>query len=183
MKGFPKIETSRLFLTELRANDIPQIVEYASNEKMAAFTLNLPSPYSEEDAIFWVNLANQGFKNGTNYIFGIRLKSNGHFIGGIGLTVEKRFNRAEVGYWIAEPFWNKGFATEATKAIIKYAFKELASNKITSHYLVGNPASGKVMGNSGMCKEGELKEHVSRDSNYHDVVVYGITKSSWEKQT
>ena len=98
MSEFPKIESERLFLTELKANDISEIVTFASNKKISDFTLNLPYPYSEKDAIYWINLANQGFINKTNIIFGIRLKDSNQFIGGIGLTIEKRFNRAEIGY-------------------------------------------------------------------------------------
>lgn len=176
MKNFPEIETERLFLTELKAEDIPEIVKYASNKSISDFTLNLPFPYSEKDAVYWINLANQGFKNGTNLIFGIRLKPDNNFIGGIGLTIERKFNRAEIGYWIAEPFWRKGYTTEATKSIIKFGFDNLDLNKFTSSHLAKNPASGKVMEKSGMTKEGELKEHILKNSEYHDLVLYGLTK-------
>ena len=68
MEHLPNIETDRLFLTELQAGDIPQIVKYAANKNISDYTLNLPHPYSEKDAVYWVNLSNQGLKNGTNYI-------------------------------------------------------------------------------------------------------------------
>lgn len=181
MKNFPKIETERLFLTELKLIDIPEIVKYASNKNISDFTLNLPFPYFEKDAIYWINLANQGFKNGTNIIFGIRLKPSNEFIGGIGLTIEQKFNRAEIGYWVAEPFWRKGFATEATKSIIKFGFENLDLNKFTSSHLAKNPASGKVMKKSGMIKEGELKEHIMKDSEYHDLILFGLTKNQYKK--
>jgi RimJ/RimL family protein N-acetyltransferase len=176
MNILPEINTKRLILTELKADDIKDIVNYASNKKISDSTLNLPHPYSEKDAIYWINLAHQGLKSGTNYIFAIRLKEDSKFIGGIGLGVQKRFNRAEIGYWIAEPFWGKGIATEATKAIIEFGFKDLGLNKLTSSHLSKNPASGKVMQKSGMIKEGELKKHILKDEIYHDLVVYGITK-------
>ncbi|WP_019039738.1 GNAT family N-acetyltransferase [Psychroflexus tropicus] len=175
MNKLPEINTERLILTELKADDIKDIVNYASNKKISDSTLNLPHPYSEKDAIYWINLAYQGLKSRTNYIFAIRLKEESKFIGGIGLGVEKRFNRAEIGYWIAEPFWGKGIATEANKAVIEFGFKDLGLNKLTSSHLSKNPASGKVMQNSGMIKEGVLKKHILKDEIYHDLVVYGIT--------
>jgi len=183
MSEFPKIETERLFLTELEAEDIPEIVKHASNKRISDFTLNLPFPYSAKDAIYWINLANQGFKNQTNLIFAIRVKPNNQFIGGIGLALEQRFNRAEIGYWIAEPFWRNGYATEATRSMIKYGFENLNLNKITSSHLAKNPASGKVMENSGMRKEGELKEHILKQSEYHDVISYGLTKNHYNQIT
>ncbi len=181
MEQFPRIETERLILTELTAGDIPQIVKYAANRRISDYTLNLPFPYTEKDAVYWINLSNQGFKNGTHLIFGIRLKTENQLTGGIGLTIEQRFNRAEIGYWIGEPFWNKGFVSEATRAIIQFSFDKLALNKITSSHFEKNPASGKVMLKSGMIKEGELKEHIRKDSVYHSLVVYGLTKSDYGK--
>ncbi len=177
MNQLPEIKTERLILTELKAEDIKDIVKYASNKNISDYTLNLPHPYSEKDAIYWINLAHQGLKSGTSYIFAIRLIGENKFVGGIGLGIEKRFNRAEIGYWIAEPFWRKGIATEATKAIIEFGFNGLGLNKLTSSHLAKNPASGKVMQNSGMKKEGELKEHILKKTEYHDLVLYGITKS------
>jgi len=181
MQAFLAIETARLRLGELQPGDIPQIVGYAANPRIAAHTLNLPSPYTDKDAVFWINLANQGFKNGTHYIFAIRHRAGNDFIGGIGLTVEPRFNRAEVGYWLGEPFWNRGYVTEATRAIIRFGFENLGLNKITSSHLVQNPASGRVMQKSGMTREGELKEHIRKDSAYHTLIVYGLTRSDYEK--
>ncbi len=181
MKRFPKIETQRLLLTELTSSDITSIVEYASNKNISNYTHNLPFPYSEKDAIYWINLANLGFKNGTKLTFGIRPKPDNEFIGGIGLTIVPEFERAEIGYWVAEPFWGKGYATEATKAIINFGFSDLGLNKLTSSHLAKNPASGKVLTKSGLMKEGVLKEHLVKNSEYHDLVVFGLTKKEFEK--
>lgn len=120
MTKFPELKTKRLILREISYKDIPKIVEYAGNAKIAETTLNIPHPYQEKDAIFWINNANQGFSNQTQYTFGIRLKSTGEFIGGVGLKVNKRFNRSELGYWMAEDFWNKGYVTEAVGAILAF---------------------------------------------------------------
>jgi RimJ/RimL family protein N-acetyltransferase len=181
MEQFPEIETERLFLAELNSSDIPQIVKYAANKNISANTLNLPFPYTDKDAVYWINLANQGFKTGSHLIFGIKLKPEKQFIGGIGLTIDKRFKRAEIGYWIAEPFWNKGFATEATKSVIRFGFEKLDLNKFTSSHFTRNPASGKVMLNCGMIKEGELAEHILKDAVFHSLVLYGLTKKDYEK--
>lgn len=181
MEQFPEINTRNLLLTELKFSDVPQIVKHAANKHISDNTLNLPFPYTEKDAVYWINLAYQGFKNGTHIIYGIRLKTEDEFIGGIGLTIEQKFNRAEVGYWIAEPFWNKGYATEATISIIRFGFDKMGLNKITSSHFDKNPASGKVMINSGMSKEGELKEHILKHSVYHSLILYGLTKSDYEK--
>ncbi|GAB3176867.1 GNAT family N-acetyltransferase [Telluribacter humicola] len=183
MEQFPTIETERLMLTELRADDIPSIVKYAANERITAYTLNIPSPYTEKDAIYWINQANQGFRSGTHLYFGVREKPQTEFIGGIGLTIESRFRRAEIGYWLAEPFWNKGYTTEATQSLIHFGFDTLGLNKVTSCHLDQNPASGRVMVKCGMTKEGELKEHILKGATYYSLILYGLTKRDYEPNT
>ena len=167
-------------LAELRSSDVPEIVQHAGNKKVSDTTLNIPFPYTEKDAIYWINLAHQGFKNGTHVIFGIRLKPKNELIGGIGLTIDSRSKRAEIGYWMAESLWNQGYTTEAARAIIKFGFEELGLNKVTSSHFAKNPASGKVMLKSGMYKEGELKEHVLKNDTFHTLILYGLTRAQYE---
>lgn len=180
MEQFPEIKTSRLTLAKLTYLDIPKIIEYAGNKKVAETTLNIPHPYKEKDAIYWINAANNGFENKTQYTFGIRRKTTNEFIGGIGLIINKKFDRASLGYWIAEPFWKKGFATEAVKAILKFGFEQLNLNKIYATHLLENPASGKVMVKNGMIKEGELKDHTKKGNVYRSIVQYRLTKAEYE---
>jgi RimJ/RimL family protein N-acetyltransferase len=180
MHPFPAIETARLRLTELRSGDIPRIVQLAANPRVSDYTLNLPFPYAEKDAIYWLDLAHQGYRNGTHCVFAIRLKPENTFIGGIGLTLERRFNRAEAGYWLGEPYWNQGYATEAMAAIIRFGFGTLGLNKITSSHLAENAASGRVMQKCGMTREGELKEHLCKGATYHTLIVYGLTRSDYQ---
>lgn len=177
---FPQFSTDRLILGKVQSIDIPKIVEYAGNKKVADTTLNIPHPYHEKDAIFWLNMANQGFEKKTQFTFAIRLKTTHEFIGGIGLKINKRFDRAELGYWIGEPFWNKGYVTEAVGAVLEFGFRTLELNKIYAQFLIENPASGKVMIKNGMIKEGELKDHSKKGNQYRSVMQYRLTKAEYE---
>lgn len=182
MNSFPKRNSNRLILDKISYSDIPKIIEYAGTKKIAETTLNIPHPYKEEDAIFWINSANNGFKNQDQFTFGIRLKSTSEFIGGIGLKINNRFNRAELGYWIAEPFWNKGYASEAVGTVLKFGFETVGLNKIYAFHLVENPASGKVMIKNRMIKEGELKDHTKKGETYRSLVQYRLTRSEFESK-
>lgn len=180
MDKFPKIETNRLILGRLSYKDIPKIIEYAGNKKVAETTLNIPHPYEEKDAVFWINSANIGLESKTQYTFGIRTKIEDEFIGGIGLKIDNRFQSAELGYWIAEPYWNKGFASEAVEAILKFGFTELNLNKIFATHLVENQASGKVMTKNGMLKEGELKDHTKKGNLFKSLIQYRLTQNEFK---
>lgn len=180
MEQFPLIETKRLLLNKLIVEDVPAITRFANNPNIASQTLNLPYPYTEKDALFWISMAEHGFKSRSNFIFAIRLKETNGFIGGMGLAPEPEFSRTEIGYWLAEPFWNQGFATEALAAMIGFGFEELQLNKVCASHFRTNPASGRVMEKCGMIKEGELKEHVKRKDVYYDMVVYGLTRRDFD---
>lgn len=177
MSSFPQITTERLFLNQLQVSDIPAIVAYASDKSISDYTLNLPYPYTEQDAVYWLNQAHQGFKTKTAYIFAIRLKENNAFAGGLALVPELRHSRAEISYWLGTPFWNKGYVTEAVNAAIRFGFETLLLHKMTAHYLEGNPASGRVMEKCGMTKEGELPDHIQKDGVFHTAVLYGIVNN------
>ena len=100
-------------------------------------------------------------------------------IGAIGLTISPRNQRAEMGYWLGVPYWNKGYATEAARAVLRFGFQELGLNRIYASYFPRNPASGRVMEKAGMRYEGTLRQHFVRWSEPEDLVYYSILKSEW----
>ena len=175
MKDFPKLETERLILNAITTSDIPQIVDYLQNKVYSDFTSNIPYPYRKEDAEYWLKLAEEAFVNRKGFTFAIRNKDQ-KLIGAIGLHDEGS-DKAELGYWIAIPHWNKGYVTEAAKAIIDFGFQELNFNKIFATYFPHNPASGKVMKKIGMKKEALLKQHLKKDGKYYDIPLYSIFKT------
>lgn len=181
MEKFPELLTERLRLGRIRVKDIPKIAQYANNKNISANTLNLPFPYHEDDAICWINMEIQGFQSKKQYIFAVYLKETDEFIGGIGLHIDKNHNKAEMGYWIAEPFWNKGFAREAAKEILKYGFEELNLNKIFATHFLFNPASEKVLLKIGMIKEAEFKDHYLKNDTYQDVRQYRLLRKEYNQ--
>ncbi|PIQ14876.1 MAG: GNAT family N-acetyltransferase [Flavobacteriales bacterium CG18_big_fil_WC_8_21_14_2_50_32_9] len=180
MHPFPIITTKKLILRKIEENDIPTILELMKEKAISEVTLNIPFPYSENDARFWINMARKGFENKNQYIFGIEDTATNNFIGGIDLAIEPNFDRAEVGYWLGKPYWNKGYCSDALATIINFGFEQLNLNKIFGVHIFENPASGKVMQKCGMQKEGELIDHIKKGDTYFSYVQYGITKNLWK---
>jgi RimJ/RimL family protein N-acetyltransferase len=174
MESLLELTTERLRLSALTEADIPLIVRYANNNNVARYTANIPHPYGEKDAVFWLNMAAEGLKGKNHFIFALRDKETSAFMGGMGLRVHTGFNRAELGYWLAEPFWGQGFTTEAATAVIRFGFEELKLRKIKARHIVINGGSGKVMLRNGMQQEGLLRQEMARDGGVHDVKVYGL---------
>ena len=87
---------------------------------------------------------------------------------------------AEAGYWIGRPFWSRGYATEALRAVLAYGFEGLELHRIHAHHFARNSASGRVMQKADMQLEGVHREHAKKDDHFEDIVVYGILRAEWE---
>lgn len=182
MHSFPRLETPRLVLRELADADIPRIVALASDHAVARNTLNMPHPYHPDYAQNWLRISREAHALGAGVTFAIELRATQEFVGGIGLKIERRFDRAEVGYWLGVPYWNQGLMTEALAAVLQFGFETLKLNKILANHTAQNPGSGAVMQKNGMVKEGELVAHVKRDGQYHDLVQYRLTQHEYARR-
>jgi RimJ/RimL family protein N-acetyltransferase len=175
MHNFPKIETKRLILSQLKEEDLPFVVDYLQDKIFSDLTSNIPYPYRQEDAEFWLKMSKEAFEKGSGFTFAIRDKDE-KIIGAIGLH-DRGEGKAELGYWMAKTYWNQGFVTEAAKAVLDFGFKELTFNKIFATHFLHNPASGKIMEKIGMKKEEILHQHIKKDGKYFDIALYSVLKN------
>lgn len=83
---------------------------------------------------------------------------------------------AEIGYWIGEPYWGKGFATDAVKQAVKFAFKELNLLRIYAHIYEYNIGSMKVLEKVGFEKDAIIKSSVIKEGKIIDEHLYSIRK-------
>ena len=147
---FPKLRPNRLILRKISVEDIPSLVKYANNRKISDQVLNIPFPYSEPNAVHRISYVVQGFKKRNRYIFTISPKETLEFIGEISLHLEQSNKRAELGYWLGEPFWGKGFTTEAARRVLQFAFDSLDIDSVYATNHINNITSAKVLTNVGM---------------------------------
>lgn len=173
------LTTPHLRLRAFTLADVPRLVALAGNYEVAKNTLNIPHPYHEEDGQRWVQLTQENYQQQTGYAFAIDLKATGELVGGIGLTLAPRFDRAEAGYWLGQDYWGQGLASEALAALLRFGFEELKLHKIYATHIASNLASGRVMLKNGMVKEGELAQHTKRDGHYHDLWQYRLLRTEY----
>jgi RimJ/RimL family protein N-acetyltransferase len=103
-------------------------------------------------------------------------------VGVISAGIAREHRHAELGYWIAKPFWGNGYATEAARAVVDYAFRERGLNRVLAECFAGNPASARVLEKAGMTREGTLREHIWKWDRFVDLDAYAILRSEWEAQ-
>jgi RimJ/RimL family protein N-acetyltransferase len=181
MKQQPVLETERLILRPFNSSDAEDVQRLAGDREIADTTLNIPHPYEDGMAEEWIATHRPRFEEGRLCNFAVTLKATGELVGAIGLVIAPRWDHAELGYWIGRPYWGSGFCTEAGRAVIEYGFTRLGLHRIHASYFARNPASGRVMENLGMTREGLLRGHVKKWDKYEDLVLFGILKTDWEK--
>ena len=154
MESFPILYTKRLLLRKIQIEDIPSLLKYANNKKIADYVLNIPYPYQEPDAVFRISYVVQGFKSKARYVFAIIFRESEEMIGEVSLHIDNQKDVAQLGYWVGEPFWGKGIATEAVEAVLKFGLEKLNLNMIFGECRIDNSGSEKVMLKNGMVRAG-----------------------------
>ncbi|GAB6989772.1 GNAT family N-acetyltransferase [Paenibacillus pini] len=173
------ITTARLILRPFNLSDAQQVSEHCNNYNVYKSTLTLPYPYPIDAAISWIQTHEDNFNDNTSYEFAITDKLTQELYGAIGLSNNQKHRNGELGYWIGEEYWGKGYATEATQALIKFAFSIMDYHKVYARYFASNLGSGRVMQKSGMVQEGVLTKHIYKENQFVDLIHYGILSNNY----
>lgn len=174
-----ELRTARLLLRSFVREDTAAIVRLAGAREIAATTLQIPHPYSEEDARTFLAKANEDYKAGRSVSFAISLVPTGELCGAVGLHIADGHKHAELGYWIGVPFWGQGYATEAASAAVAFGFETLRLNRIFAHHFDGNAGSGRVLEKIGMRHEGRFRQHIRKWDRFIDIENYGMLASEF----
>lgn len=172
-----KIITTRLILRLFQKSDAEAVTRLCNNYNIYKNTLYLPYPYTIGCAYAWMESHEQNYNSDKAFEFAITDKESGELYGAIALSNNKSFRNGEIAYWVGEEYWGRGYATEASKAMLDFAFNIKGYHKVFARYFGSNPASGKVMQKLGMELEGVFKDHIIKDDRFEDLLYYGIIKS------
>jgi RimJ/RimL family protein N-acetyltransferase len=154
------LETERLVLRKPTLADVKAIAQLANDRRVAQNTSRLPFPYTVSDAEAFIQFAAQQ-PHDTNFV----VTREGDVLGGIGVDLGKP-DVPEIGYWLGVPYWGQGYATEAARAVIDYAFEEFGSTELRAGARVVNPASRRVLEKCGFQWTGvELRKVLSLGSS------------------
>jgi [ribosomal protein S5]-alanine N-acetyltransferase len=176
----PELLTARLRLRRLEQADAADVQRLAGDFAVADTTLSIPHPYPEGAAENWIGSLRAAYDEDRSVVFAITDRATGAFHGAIGLTLHPAHDRAELGYWIGQPFWGRGYATEAARAVLRWGFTTLGLHRIHARHFVRNAASGRVLAKLGMRHEGTARGHFRRWDRYEDVHEYGILREEFE---
>jgi [ribosomal protein S5]-alanine N-acetyltransferase len=167
---------SHIHLSMIRSSDKAAYLEHLKEKEIYDRTLHIPFPYTEAQADQWLaHVQKLTMKHGQPVQWAIRNETD-YLIGGIGfdgLDLGKS-HRAEIGYWLAKPYWGRGIMTAVVKKACEFAFNEWELLKITAHVFAFNLASARVLEKCGFREEGYLRNHFQKDGRLIDVRLYGL---------
>lgn len=178
MSARPTLETARLRLRPYNEADIPELVPLIGTREVAATTLRIPHPYTENDAREFLVMAEEPGR----IWLAVTLLADGRQIGGVGLRVDDQHSNAELGYWLGAPYWGQGYATEAAREMLRHGFQQLKLHRIFASHFEGNTASGRVLQKLGMQYEGCQRQHIRKWDRFLDSELYGILRDEWEQR-
>ncbi len=182
MQELPTIVTERLVLRPFTLSDAADVQRLAGDWAVADTTLSIPHPYPDGAAERWIAGHAERFQQREILVLAVTLRGSGELAGCISLRLHDDHGRAELGYWLGVPYWNRGYCSEAARALVAYGFEQMGLHRIYAHHLTRNPASGRVMQKAGMVYEGTLRQHIRKGERYDDVASYGILRSEYETQ-
>lgn len=164
-------------LTEIRPSDKSAFIKHLRDKGIYDNTFRVPYPYTEADADWWIKyVAEAAQRQGRPLHWAIR--KNADLIGCCALddVVLGESHRAEIGYWLARPFWGQGIMTAVVRTACELAFRELGLIKITAVIFEFNHGSARVLEHCGFELEGRLRKHYRKDEKILDALLYGRIK-------
>ena len=147
--------TDRLILREFSSKDATHFYLLNLNTNVIKYTGDIAFSNVEEAKIFLDN-----YREYSLYHMGrwaVIEKSTNNFLGWCGLKFNSKTKYADIGFRFFEEYWNRGFATESSKACIKYGFEKLNLNTIIGRAMQQNTASIRVLEKIGLCFEKEIE--------------------------
>jgi ribosomal-protein-alanine N-acetyltransferase len=151
-------------------DDIESLVKFANNFNITKNLMDVfPHPYSEENGMAFIEMTNQ---NSPPNILAIEI--NGEAAGAIGVHPQQDIYRknAEMGYWLAEPYWGKGIITKAILQMVDYGFENCDIDRIYARPFGHNIASQKALEKAGFVLEARLEKTIFKNGEYLDELIY-----------
>lgn len=173
--SIPTLATDRLLLRPFTLADAPTVQHLAGERAIASTTFNIPYPYEDGMAEDWIGTHEPQWVARTFLTLAVTTEVDG-LIGAVSLHLQDPHRRGELGYWVGVPYWGRGYATEAARALTEYGFEELGLNRVVARHLTRNPASGRVMQKLGMRFEGVSRQHVVKWDEAEDIATYAVLR-------
>lgn len=172
-----KLTDGVVTLRPFRPEDKERLAELANNEKISVNLRDgFPHPYTLANAEKFLEMA---ISKEPLQMFAIEYE--GEYVGNIGIHLKSDVYRmgAEIGYFLGEPYWNKGIMSRAVNLVCDYGFRELNLIRIDTGVFEFNPASMRVLEKCGFVREAVFRKSVTKKGKIWDEVRYAKIREGY----
>lgn len=148
--------TARLVLRPSAPGDEAALVAGLGDREVQCWLETVPHPYTAEHARSWIARSARERDAGFMQDFAITLAEGGALVGGIAFTPSRVEPAAEFGYWIARPYWGKGYGGEALARVVRYATEECTPRfmRLSARVAPDNMPSRRMLERLGFAERG-----------------------------
>ena len=174
--AFPQLETKRLLLREINAEDAEDIFTYYADPLVTQFFMDPLTELSQAHPIAeeYYNY----FHTGKGVVWGLSLKEHPALIGTCGYEILSKWDRrGDIGYDLARPYWGQGLMKEALQVVIEFSFTQLDLHRIQAFILSENARSIQLLKSLNFTVDGVLRQHRWFRERYWDNVVMSLLKT------
>jgi len=174
------LNTSRLELRIVEFSDILMIHQLLSIPEVDKYNA-LGIPTNQEVTEVYLNEWIEHNKLRKEFVFSVNLLSTNTFIGLISLRIgNPKYSIGTIWYKLHPDFWSKGYATEATKRVLKFGFEDIGLHRIEAGCAINNIGSIKVLEKSGMMKEGHKRKILPLKTGWSDTYEFAMLAEDYK---
>lgn len=180
---FPTLTTPRLVLRQIRPEDAADLFAFLSDPEVQKYDSDPPLREMAE-AKAEIDRRAGWYTWRQAITWGITLKDENRVVGTIGFYFwDRHYYKTELGYTVARPYWRRGIATEAVRAVVRYGFEALRLHRINVDTRMDNLASVQLMRTLGFIHEGMRRECIlSEDGTYQNWGMYGLLEQEYRPE-
>ena len=170
----PQLHSERLVLRRLSHENVDAICTLANDWDVARWMGRLPHPYLATDGLFFLEQVVP-----REIVWIVQDRSGSEIFGVAGLTPHETSGSVELGCWLGRSYWHKGFATEASRAILEFAFDTASLPEVISGCFVGNTRSIHVLEKLGFRATGTSAQSCMAQGRELPHLSMSLTREMW----
>jgi [ribosomal protein S5]-alanine N-acetyltransferase len=170
--------TERLVLRPLRRSDAEALTSQINNFEVSKNLARVPYPYVLSDALGFLDWV-KTFDNRSLFAAITEKQNADHPIGVISYEYAEQHDNAELGYWLAEAYWNQGYMRETAGAVVDHAFNTTELNLMVSCFFNENPNSGKILQGVGFEERNQCTSFSKAQGKDVPVTNMRLTRERW----
>ncbi|HSM01000.1 MAG TPA: GNAT family N-acetyltransferase [Acidimicrobiia bacterium] len=178
---FRPLSTDRLIIRSMRPSDGEALWERRNDPQVSRYQDWItPFPRERADEIARSSAAMEGPQNDDWWMAAVDLAGTGETIGDLAVHVENEGHTVEIGYTLASAHWRKGYAVEATSALVEWLFESFGADRVWGMLHPDNRPSAMVLERVGMLFEGHTRRSYWLGGEGSDDWIYGMVREDWE---